>query len=449
MSLLETDLADKECVRVGDCYEVTKKPRELDCFAVSEVPFAAMDAIPQDGTYSATFTAKAPGAIASGTYFQRGDLLVAKITPSFENGKQALALDLSAPFGYATTEVIPLHPREARHDPRLLFFYLLHPDIRHHIAERMEGTTGRQRVPENVLLDLPMPAFDVDEQRGIADALEVVRRASAAESECERAAHELKRAVMRELFTRGLRGETQKETEFGPVPESWELTPFEQVFKLTSGKTRPSDLTNSQTDQVAFPVLGGNGVMGFSGDWLVDAPRTLIIGRVGEYCGAIHTASGKIWITDNALYAKEWLKPDADLGFVAAFLEYFDLNRFKRMAGQPLVTQGMINEHKIPLPQMLDEQLEITAIFDAIERKIDLHRQKRAVLDELFKALLHKLMTGEVQAADLNLPALDTLPPVMPGLVSGIHEDDDVDGQVAPGHDGKGSTATPQAEAAQ
>src|SRR5437868_187246 len=109
MSLLETDLGSRGWRRVGDCYEVTRKPRGGNRSSLPKIPFAAMEAIPQDGTYAATFTAKNPDAITSGTYFERGDLLVSKITPSFENGKQALAADLPAPFGYATTEVIPLH----------------------------------------------------------------------------------------------------------------------------------------------------------------------------------------------------------------------------------------------------------------------------------------------------------------------------------------------------
>jgi hypothetical protein len=53
-----------------------------------------------------------------------------------------------------------------------------------------------------------------------------------------------------------------------------------------------------------------------------------------------------------------------------------------------------------------DEQREVVAILNAIDRKIDLHRKKRAVLDELFKALLHKLMAGEIRVADLDLSAL-------------------------------------------
>ncbi len=53
---------------------------------------------------------------------------------------------------------------------------------------------------------------------------------------------------------------------------------------------------------------------------------------------------------------------------------------------------------------------EIVAILDTIDRKIELHRKKRAVLDELFRTLLHKLMTGEIRVADLDLGALP-LPP--------------------------------------
>jgi type I restriction enzyme S subunit len=110
-----------------------------------------------------------------------------------------------------------------------------------------------------------------------------------------------------------------------------------------------------------------------------------------------------------AIYAKDWLNPSVNIGYVAAFLHYFDLNRFKRMAGQPLVTQGMINEHSFPVPSP-DEQREIVDILEAIDRKIDLHKRKRALFAELFKALLHKLMTGQISVTDLDLTALGTSP---------------------------------------
>jgi type I restriction enzyme S subunit len=426
MSLFEADLGSgRRWTRVGDCYEVTKKPRSLDRFSVSEVPFAAMDAIPQDGTYSAMFTAKAPGAIASGTYFQRGDLLVARITPSFENGKQALALDMSAPFGYATTEVIPLHPREARHDPRLLFFYLLHPDVRHHVAERMEGTTGRQRVPENVLLDLPMPAFDADEQTGIADALEAIRRASAAESECERAAHELKRAAMRELFTRGLRGEAQKETEIGPAPENWDVVPLGSLGRVGNGST-PKKSIREYWEGGDFPWLTSAKVYDrdiVEADQFVTAtalrechlpqvePGGIVIAITGQGKTLGHCAVLRIRATINQHLA--YVATDlerADPSFIRGYLEtQYDYFRQVGAGGgstKGALTCAFLRSVPVPFPPTLQEQREVVSILDAIDRKIELHQNKRSVLDDLFKALLHKLMTGEIRVADLDLSAL-------------------------------------------
>lgn len=56
---------------------------------------------------------------------------------------------------------------------------------------------------------------------------------------------------------------------------------------------------------------------------------------------------------------------------------------------------------------------EIAEVVDAIDRKIDLHRRKRGVLEELFKSLLHKLMTGEIRVADLDMSALPAPEPAL------------------------------------
>ncbi len=287
----------------------------------------------------------------------------------------------------------------SRSDPWFFYFALLY--AKPALESRATGSTFAS-VNKATLIDLEIPFPDRSEQAKIGAFLRRLVDRIEQERAVLSTAQVLKRAAMRELFTRGLRGEAQKETEIGPMPESWELTPCDQIFKLTSGKKRPSNLSDHQNDQKRFPVLGGNGVMGFTEEWHLDVPQALIIGRVGEYCGAVHIASGKVWVTDNALYVKEWRNDNADLEFVGAFLAYFDLNRFKRMAGQPLVTQGMINEHSIPLPH-ITEQWEVVAILNTINRKIDLHRKKRAVLDDLFKALLHKLMTGEVRVGEPDL----------------------------------------------
>ena len=63
----------------------------------------------------------------------------------------------------------------------------------------------------------------------------------------------------------------------------------------------------------------------------------------------------------------------------------------------------------IPLPPTLSEQREIVAVLDAMDLKIDLHLRRRVVLEELFKALLHKLIIGEIRVGELD-PAQHFIP---------------------------------------
>ena len=84
-----------------------------------------------------------------------------------------------------------------------------------------------------------------------------------------------------------------------------------------------------------------------------------------------------------------------------------DIKRLaSRAVGQANINATKLRTIAFPLPPSLNEQAEIIAILDALDRKLDLHRRKREVLDQLFKSLLYKLMTGEISVYDLDLSAL-------------------------------------------
>ena len=125
-----------------------------------------------------------------------------------------------------------------------------------------------------------------------------------------------------------------------------------------------------------------------------------MIGRVGEYCGCVHIADAPNWITDNALYSEKWFNSETSLDFLAEQLNHLNLNRFQRKSGQPLLTQSIIHELKIPLPSLSDQQ-EIAEILQACDDKIVALEQETARLDELFHAMLEDLMTGQRSAIPL------------------------------------------------
>ena len=244
---------------------------------------------------------------------------------------------------------------------------------------------------------IPVPAFE--EQKKVVRVLSVIKKAIAQQEKIIAKIKELKRSLMHRLFTYGLRGEELKETEIGLMPESWDVVSLKDIFKLTSGKTRPKQLMPNSMGNFIYPVYGGNGIMGFSEEFLIDF-QTVVLGRVGEYCGCVHLTSNKSWISDNALYAKEILQK-CSLFYLAMILEKLDLNRMRNTGGQPLISQSIVYSHKIPFPSN-KEQEEIANVILTTDKKIQQAETRTKTLRSLFKSMLQLLMTGQVRVKDID-----------------------------------------------
>ena len=190
-----------ETMRLAEAAIFTKKPRDLRYSEYSEIPFVPMELIPIAKLFSEEFRLKTNDELKSGTYFEPGDILLPKITPSFENGKQCIIKELPTPFGIATTEVIPIREVEGVSDISYLFYYLLLPNVRTSLAGKMQGTTGRQRLNKEALVNLEIPVPPLPEQRAIANIFRTIDEKTAAlEREVEHL-DELFHAMLDELMT--------------------------------------------------------------------------------------------------------------------------------------------------------------------------------------------------------------------------------------------------------
>ncbi len=393
-------------VRVGEVFEFSRKSREHSVEEDSTVPFIPMEGISEDSKHVSSWVQKKIGEITSGTFVFKDDLIVAKITPSFENGKQALLTDLPVPFGYATTEVLALHPRNEMVLGSHLYHFLKINRLRNELAAKMEGSTGRQRLPSHVLADLEIPLPPLAEQKQIDFVLSAIQEAKEKIEAVIEATKQLKMSLMKYLFTYGpvpveeAEKVKLKETEIGIVPEEWPLVELDHVIKLTSGKSRPQEINDQKSGTFEYPVYGGNGIMGFSQEYLIDQD-TVVLGRVGEYCGAVYISRGKSWISDNALYAKKFLSDQIDLEFLALYLELLNLNRLKKKSGQPLITQSIVYSQSIPMPNANTQKI-IVHMLNAIDTKIQAEKQKFQSLLSLFQTLLNDLMTGEIRTSNLE-----------------------------------------------
>ena len=135
---------------------------------VSFVPMAAVD----EGLGEIADREDRPIAEVDRGYsaFQTGDVLFAKITPCMENGKVAVARDLTNGIGRGSTEFYVLRPGDSILGD-YLFFYLRQPRFREQAKRHFTGTAGQQRVPKSFMENAPVPLPPIDEQRRIVAML--------------------------------------------------------------------------------------------------------------------------------------------------------------------------------------------------------------------------------------------------------------------------------------
>ena len=362
---------------------------------------------------------KASNMRSNTSAFQPGDILYGKLRPYLD---KAILADK---IGVCTTELLVLRPK-ADVAPRFLAAALHSPGF---LEYAVAGTTGVQhpRTSWAHTREFEVPAFTPDEQRKIADLLWLIHEAINQSETLVEEGQALKRAAMQTLFTRGLRGESQKETEIGPVPESWELVSIGHVFEIEQGLSLKGNLAN---DGQGTPFLRTSNVywgrielqtvsrMRLEGD---TPPHKLL--RRGDLlvCEGGEIGRAAVWDgeMDECLFQNHLhrLRPHdesrTDARFVMSWLEEgFKYRNVYEGAGNrttiPNLSRARLAELLIPHPSP-DEQREIVAILEAIDRKIDLHQKKRAVLDDLFKALLHKLMTGEIRVGELGSLAVTSM----------------------------------------
>lgn len=158
-------------VKLADVCQVNPRlPKEYD--ETQDVSFLAMASISEDGILLNQETRVLSETKKGFTYFERGDVIVAKITPCFENGKAAYLDSLQTQVGFGSTEFHVLRPDITQLDGKYLFYLIWNQKFRF-IAERsMSGSAGQKRVPAGFLQNFEIPLPPLEEQKRIAAILD-------------------------------------------------------------------------------------------------------------------------------------------------------------------------------------------------------------------------------------------------------------------------------------
>lgn len=347
---------------------------------------------------------------------KRGDLLVCE---GGEIGRAAVWGGEVEPMSFQN-HLHRLRPVSSNIEPRFYVFFLQSAFTQLGIFEGAGNKTTIPNLSRNRLAGLDVPQPPLGEQEAISAALSRVRDAIRLQDESLATIQELKRAAMHTLFTRGLRGEPQKQTEIGPVPESWVLESIDDHFSVVSGGTpsrRISEFWSEgtipwvKTTEIDYRVILETeehitqaGLEQSAAKLL--SPGTLLLAMYGQ--GVTRGKVGVLGVEAACNQACAAIRPNDDVvdsRYLYHFLSfrYEPIRQLAHGGQQQNLNLEIVRNLPIAFPVTKDWQIKIVALLDGIDRKIDLHLRKRAVLDELFKALLHKLTTGEIGVEELDM----------------------------------------------
>jgi len=273
---------------------------------------------------------------------------------------------------------------------------------------------------------IPLPPLD--EQRAIAHVLRTVQRAKEATEGVIAALKELKKSLMQHLFTYGPVPVTERErlplqeTELGPLPAHWRVVRLGEVLQLMrNGLTyrqerNPKGVPVTRIETISEGSINPNKV-GYISDLDKSQvekyrllPGDILFSHINSepHLGktAIYQGNPPLILHGMNLLLLRAHPSVSDPYFLFYFLNH---ERAKgtfigiaaRAVGQSSINMGKLRNLPIFLPP-LDEQREIARALQAVDARLVAEQARRAALEELFKSLLHHLMTGKVGVQALD-----------------------------------------------
>ena len=325
------------------------------------------------------------------TYFANGDLLVAKVTPCFENGNIAIADNLEQGVGFGSSEIFVLRMKKGFLNSYL--FYLSQTSkFQDAACATMCGVGGLKRISPLFMRTYELELPVLSEQQKIVEKLDaqlssIDKRISALEKQCDAYAR-LKKSVIHQAVTRGLNPNvTLKDSGIewiGMMPSHWEIRRFKEVFpRYSTGLTPESKNLNNFSDDVRYTwiTIGDMTSMVVSESFMclsesVIKEKKPIISRKGSLLFSFKLSIGKTAFAGKDLYTNEAIVSipphrGIELGYFYYLIPFIcEANATENIYGAKMLNQKRIANMLFIVPP-LSEQQEIANYLDEKCAKID------------------------------------------------------------------------------
>jgi len=262
------------------------------------------------------------------------------------------------------------------------------------------NVTTIPNLSQSKLCELPLPVPPLQEQQQIAYILGTVQRAIEQQERIIQKTTELKKTLMQKLFTEGLHGEPQKQTEIGFIPQSWEVRQLGSMVNFQTGKLN----SNAATLDGEFPFFTCSQETFRINHFAFDTEAVLLSGNNAQGIYSVKHYKGKFNAYQRTYVITLKDEDSVPYSFLHQALSR-NLDRLRTLSigtSTKYLTMGVLQNLTMPKPKY-KEANAIGEKLKGVERKCENAAKKKKVLESLFRTLLHQLMMAQIRVHDVDM----------------------------------------------
>ncbi|MBI4334127.1 MAG: restriction endonuclease subunit S [Chloroflexi bacterium] len=306
-------------------------------------------------------------------------------------------------------------------EPSYIFQAVTTDDFVRRVSDHQRGSSYPAVTDKDILSQI-IPFPPLPEQKAIARVLSTIQKATETQDKVIAAARELKKSLMRHLFTYGPVPVAEaervplKQTEVGPIPLHWKVVRLGELSEIRYGLGQPP-----AASLTGVPIIRATnikrGKIELAGLLRVEPKAIPLTRKPFLKSGDIIVVRSGAYTGDVALITPEWEDSVAGYDLVVSPAKRLDSSYLAHLlltnsiqgyfrsqrdrSAQPHLNAYQLAATLVQVPN-ITEQEQIAWVLSGMDRKLEIEGNRKAALQALFKTMLHHLMTGKVRVKELS-----------------------------------------------
>ncbi len=274
------------------------------------------------------------------------------------------------------------------------------PFVNSQFLSKMHGATNININAENIKsIKIPLPPLA--EQKNIVSVLGVVDSAIELADKVIAKTERLKKGLMQKLLTRGMGHTEFKNTAIGIIPKTWDVVKLGDVFDFLDSQRIPLRKQDRAKRKGCYPYYGAQGIIDWVDGYIYEGEHILLTEDGANLKTKVlplsYKVTGQFWVNNPAHVLKN--KTNMNLDFFVSALNFLEIGMHVVGSAQPKLNQADARKILLPFPSC-SEQKEISEIFFAAEKKLQLELKEKETLERIKTSLMDSLLTGKVRISE-------------------------------------------------